>query len=71
MLCFYHHGDTGDLKQVIDLVVQKYDYTEIVLIGFRMGGSLSLRVVSENPESVPLQIKKIIAFYVPCDLLSA
>ena len=71
LLRFYHHGDAGDLKHVIDHAIQKYGYTEIVLIGFSMGGSLSLRVVGENPESVPLQIKKVIAFSVPCDLLSS
>ena len=71
LLRFYHHGDAGDLKWVIDHVIQKYSYTEIVLVGFSLGGSLSLRTVGENPESVPLQIKKVIAFSVPCDLLSS
>lgn len=71
LLRFYHHGDADDLKQVINHVIRKHGYTEIVLIGFSMGGSLSLRVVGENPESVPLEIKKVIAFSVPCDLLSS
>lgn len=67
---FYHHGDTGDLRLVIDYVIQKYLYEEIILVGFSMGGSLSLRVLGESPETVPVQIKKAIAFSVPCDLLA-
>jgi predicted alpha/beta-fold hydrolase len=68
---FYHHGDAGDLRSVTLHAIQKYGYEEIVLIGFSMGGSLSLRAVAEYPEEVPHQIKKVIGFSVPCDLLSS
>ncbi len=71
LLRFYHHGDAGDLKLIIDHSIQKYGYEEIILIGFSMGGSLSLRAVAEYPEEVPPQVKKVIAFSVPCDLLSS
>lgn len=68
---FYHHGDAGDLRLVIDHSIRKYGYEEIVLIGFSMGGSLSLRAVAEFPDEVPTQVKKVIGFSVPCDLLSS
>ena len=71
VLRFYHHGDTNDLRQVIAYAIEKYQYQEIVLIGFSMGGSLSLRAVAEFPEQVPDEIKTVIAFSVPCDLLSS
>ena len=67
---FYHHGDTGDLRLVIDHALKKYAYDEVVLVGFSMGGSLTLRILGEDPSNVPPQIKKAIAFSVPCDLLA-
>jgi predicted alpha/beta-fold hydrolase len=70
-LRFYHHGDAGDLRSVINHAIQKYGYEEIVLAGFSMGGSLSLRLVGEGASNVPSQIKKVICFSVPCDLLSS
>lgn len=71
LLRFYHHGDAGDLRLVIDHAIQKYGYEEIVLVGFSMGGSLSLRAVAEFPDEVPSQISKVVAFSVPCDLPSS
>ena len=68
---FYHHGDANDLRYVIQHAIQQYHYEEIVLIGFSMGGSLSLRIVAEFPNEVPVQVKKVVAFSVPCDLLSS
>ncbi len=68
---FYHHGDASDLRYVIAHAIQTYGYEEIVLVGFSMGGSLSLRAIAEYPDSVPSQIKKVIGFSVPCDLLSS
>ncbi len=66
---FYHHGDAGDLKAVITHSIQEYGYEEIILTGFSMGGSLTLRALGEDPEWVPAAIKKAIAFSVPIDLL--
>ncbi len=68
---FYHHGDPGDLRSVVDHAIHEYGYEEIVLVGFSMGASLSLRLVGENAEQVPAQIKKVIGFSVPCDLLTS
>ena len=65
---FYHHGDADDLSQVIDHAQQKGNYTEIILIGFSLGGAISLsfmaRDLSRSPItgaivlSVPLDISK-------------
>lgn len=70
LIRFYHHGDAGDLRLVTDHAVNM-GYEEIVLVGFSMGGSLSLRSVAEFPEQVPEQVKKVVAFSVPCDLPSS
>ncbi len=68
---FYHHGDPEDLRSVINHAVTHYAYEEIILIGFSMGGSLTLRLLGEGPEKVPSSVKKAIAFSVPLDLLEA
>lgn len=70
LLRFYHHGDASDLRQVIEYALQKRNYQSVCLIGFSMGGSLTLRVLAENPEWVPKVIDRAVAFSVPCDLYS-
>lgn len=64
---FYHHGDASDLQTVVHHALQK-GYTELVLVGFSMGGSLTFRAVAENPATVPSAIKAAIGFSVPCSL---
>ncbi|MBX2841321.1 MAG: alpha/beta fold hydrolase [Flammeovirgaceae bacterium] len=65
---FYHHADTPDLSFVIDHVLSKKKYEELLLIGFSMGGSLTLKYFGERGEKVRSEIKKGIALSVPCDL---
>jgi predicted alpha/beta-fold hydrolase len=65
---FYHHGDANDLRAVIQHAIQLYGYKKIVLVGFSMGGSLTLRAVAEFPEDVPSEVKATISFSVPCSL---
>ena len=71
LLRFYHHGDTTDLRSVINHAIEAHHYEEIVLTGFSMGGSLTLRILGEDANAVPPQVKKAIAFSVPCDLLTS
>jgi predicted alpha/beta-fold hydrolase len=71
LLRFYHHGDANDLRAVIQHAINKYGYENIVLVGFSMGGSLSLRSVGEFPDQVPVAVKKVIGISVPCDLYAS
>ncbi|HCZ37623.1 MAG TPA: alpha/beta hydrolase [Cytophagales bacterium] len=65
---FYHHGATEDLAAVIDHAIEK-NYKHIVLVGFSMGGSMTLKYLGERfPSEV---IKSAITFSVPCDLGSS
>ncbi|MBL7870882.1 MAG: alpha/beta fold hydrolase [Cyclobacteriaceae bacterium] len=67
---FYHHGATEDLAAVVDRAIQlKYEY--ISLIGFSMGGSMSLKYVGERKGILPTQVKSAITFSVPCNLKSS
>jgi predicted alpha/beta-fold hydrolase len=68
---FYHSGISEDLKLVVDYALSKNVYDEINLIGFSMGGNISLKYAGEQGSSIPEEIKKVVVFAVPCDLKSA
>jgi predicted alpha/beta-fold hydrolase len=65
---FYHHGDTPDLALVISHALEKYNYETIALVGFSMGGSITLKYFGERGDGILTQVKKGISFSVPCDL---
>ena len=67
---FYHHGATEDLGAVVDHAIKK-KYSQIVLIGFSMGGSMTLKYLGEKKGSVSKAIKSAVVFSVPCDLGSS
>jgi predicted alpha/beta-fold hydrolase len=64
---FYHHGDTEDLGRVVDEAI-RLGYQTIVLAGFSMGGSFSLKYLGEKGQSVSPKVKGSVSFSVPCDL---
>ena len=66
----YHHGFTQDVEEVVARGV-KEGYKEIVLVGFSMGGSLTLKYVGENGENLYPEIKGAMAVSVPCHLSSS
>ncbi|HET6245212.1 MAG: alpha/beta fold hydrolase [Bacteroidetes bacterium] len=66
-LRFYHSGATDDLTTVINHAINK-GYSEISLIGFSLGGNLTLKYLGEKAQNIPTQIKKSVVFSVPCDL---
>ncbi|MEO0571945.1 MAG: alpha/beta fold hydrolase [Bacteroidota bacterium] len=66
----YHSGVTEDLIEVIQHVLNTRDYNEIYLLGFSLGGNLSLKYLGEG-NHVPHQLKAAVAVSVPCDLKDA
>ena len=65
---FYHHGDTPDFRLVLDHCLSVKAYQEIFLVGYSMGGSITLRHMGEIGEDQYPQIKRAIAVSVPCYL---
>ena len=65
---FYHSGATYDLDTIIQHASKKYE--EIFLIGFSLGGNLTLKYLGEKRERTP-KIKKGVAISVPIDLGSS
>ena len=66
-LRMYHNGSTDDLDFVIRHAIKK-GYKNIVLIGFSMGGNLSLLYLGQQAEKHLTQLKGAVTFSVPLDL---
>lgn len=68
---FTHNGATNDLDDVVCHALKKYNYESIALIGFSMGGNLSLVYLGRDSGRVPEEVKAAVCFSVPCDLAGA
>ncbi len=64
---FYHSGETTDLQLVINHALAK-GYTDICLMGFSLGGNVTLKYLGEQAENINPAIKKAVVFSVPMDL---
>lgn len=69
-LRFYHSGATDDLDLVVDHVIS-VGYTEISLIGFSLGGNLTLKYLGEKATTLHPFIKSSVTFSVPLNLHSS
>ncbi len=68
LLRMYHSGATEDLHAVISHALVNHPAESIDLIGFSLGGNLTLKYLGERPAELPPQIHRAVAFSVPCDL---
>ena len=66
----YHSGATDDLARVVDHVNAIGKYEELYLLGFSLGGNMSLKFVGESPAGTET-LKAVVAVSVPCDLKDA
>lgn len=67
---FYHSGATDDLNIVVNYAISK-GFETISLIGFSLGGNLTIKYLGENPEALPKVINKAVVFSVPLHLSSS
>jgi len=67
----YHSGSDDDLETVIRHVLEKYSYPEIDLVGFSMGGNISLVYLGRRGTAIPTNLNRCVVFSVPCDLEDA
>jgi hypothetical protein len=65
-LRFYHSGATDDLSLVVEHAQAK-KYREMYLVGFSLGGNLTLKYLGE-PRVRPANLKKAFAISVPLNL---
>jgi len=68
VLRFYHSGASDDLADVVNHVIHQ-GYSGIYLIGFSLGGNLTLKYAGER--SIDTAIKGVVTFSVPLDLYTS
>lgn len=71
LLRSYHMGATDDLAQAIRHALSLNLYQKINLVGFSMGGGLTLLYLGQQPGQVPRQVCRAVVFSVPCHLKTA
>jgi predicted alpha/beta-fold hydrolase len=69
-LRFTHSGATEDLQTVISHLLDTRDYHEVALIGFSLGGNLTLKYLGDRSRELNPRITRAVAVSVPCDLQS-
>ena len=67
-LRMYHSGATEDLHAVVSHAIETHPAEAIALIGFSLGGNLTLKYLGESPSLLPSRLRGAVAFSVPCDL---
>jgi len=68
LLAFTHSGASTDLAAVVNSLLSWRTYREIVVVGFSLGGNITLKYLGENPAALPPEVRCGVAFSVPCDL---
>lgn len=63
----YNSGKTDDLNTVINYILENYNYKNIFVVGYSMGGNITLKYLGENTK-LPSEIKGAITISVPTDL---
>ncbi len=68
---YYHSGASYDLSTVIEHVLATSHYESVYLVGFSLGGNLTLKYVGEESRQLSTKIKAVCAFSTPCYLKTA
>lgn len=71
LLGTYHSGKTEDVDFVVNHLIDEYDYEHIIIVGFSLGGNMTLKYFGEQGNSISSQIKGGIAVSVPIDLVTS
>jgi predicted alpha/beta-fold hydrolase len=66
----YHSGATEDLETVVGHVLKRHRYRSLALIGFSLGGNLTLKYLGEKGRDLDDRLQTAVAFSVPCHLKS-
>lgn len=67
---FYHSGMTEDLDRIVKHAIGN-GASKIDLVGFSLGGNLTLKYAGERGGGIDAAIGRVVAFSVPCDLACA
>lgn len=67
-LRMYHNGCIDDLDCVVQHALKKGAYDTVALIGFSLGGNLTLMYLGSMGSKLDRRIQRSVVFSVPCDL---
>lgn len=67
----YHSGKTEDLDAVIQYIKSNYSYESIILLGYSLGGNMTLKYLGEQSSNISKNIRCAISISPPCDLASS
>ena len=67
-LRMYHNGCIDDLDCVVQHALKKVAYDAVALIGFSLGGNLTLMYLGSLGSNLDRRIQRSVVFSVPCDL---
>ncbi|MGZ0708568.1 YheT family hydrolase [Coraliomargarita sp. W4R53] len=67
----YHSGATGELQIVLEHIFATTGYQEVALVGFSLGGNLTLKYIGDLGSKIDSRICGAVGFSVPCDLASS
>ena len=70
LLATYHSGKTDDVDFVINHLNNQYNYQNIIIVGFSLGGNLTLKYLGEY-NNIPNLVKGAVAVSVPIDLTTS
>lgn len=71
LITSYHSGKTDDLHEVIQFLISQKTYQRIHLIGFSLGGNITLKYLGEQSNSLSSIIHSAVAVSTPIDLESS
>ncbi len=71
LLQTYHSGKTEDVDFIVNYLLEHYDYEKLMIVGYSLGGNLTLKYLGEYADRVPDKVVSGIAVSVPVDLASS
>lgn len=67
----YHSGASDDLDVVVRHTTRSHPAKNIALIGFSLGGNVTLKYLGEDPGRLPDEVRAAVTISVPCHLNSS
>lgn len=71
LLKTYHSGKTDDIAFIVNHILATSSYEQLILVGFSLGGNLTLKYLGEYAHKLPSKVKGAITVSVPIDLTAS
>ncbi len=65
---FYHSGDTGDIRHVLQHLAERFPGRRLAALGFSLGGNALLKYLGEEGDDARARLAAAVAISVPYDL---